>query len=507
MTLQIPNHLRIHADDNKPPKQFAASDELSAFWQAYVDATGWRVDKSKLGAKSKPHLLPATTGTLDDIESADDVPAVSKSAAERLARAASQIADRLREFEGNLSRSEAEEAVSDIRSAGISTDDHIAERLDQVLHEAVLATGCDAAGLYLLDDDTSSLKLRSCYGLPKSKLADEPRQLRGSLGDLEALVSTVVTIEDISRMTHWESPEDRGAAVVVAIRGGELPLGTLWLWDDQPRDFTVAQEAAAKLAAGRIAAELEREVAKMATVERKDFRRELRDASAWQERQLPPPIPLAKNWKVSGWADPAKTVGGDWFAWDVLPNGSMAMAIASADSTGIEAALTSATARSAWQAHGGYRHKTNQMLSRMNDTLWQTSTGDQLTSIIYANIDSDTGEGEFATAGNCHAFVVNKYGYRAIASQTQPLGSDPDQMPETHSLRLLHGDALVLATEGIIGCNGTAKQGRLSQQELTDIIRDSLKEGPEAALTALRIKIADLGRSEADRSVAILVRE
>ena len=199
-------------------------------------------------------------------------------------------------------------------------------------------------------------------------------------------------------------------------------------------------------------------------------------------------------------------VGGDWYAWDMLPDGTIAVAIASTGTSGIEAGLTAATVRSAWQSHSGYRQTTGELLRRTNDTLWHTSTGEMTANILYANVDPDTGEASFASAGNCHAYVVNRYGYRSINSPSQPLGTDPDQRVETHSLRLLQGDSLVLASEGLIACNGAPQTGRVTQQQLTDVIRDDVSDGPEAALTQLRRKLANAEDLSFDRSVVILSR-
>ena len=44
------------------------------------------------------------------------------------------------------------------------------------------AVGCQSAALYLLDDDTSELKMRSCWGLPCDRLAAPARPLRGAVG-------------------------------------------------------------------------------------------------------------------------------------------------------------------------------------------------------------------------------------------------------------------------------------------------------------------------------------
>ena len=80
---------------------------------------------------------------------------------------------------------------------------------------AAQAVDCQAAGLYLLDDDTRFLKLRATWGLPPSRLAAEPRRLRGSKADLEALTGHAVALERATRFEHWNAPEEFGSAVCV----------------------------------------------------------------------------------------------------------------------------------------------------------------------------------------------------------------------------------------------------------------------------------------------------
>ena len=65
---------------------------------------------------------------------------------------------------------------------------HLAIRLESILRGGAEAVDADAAALYLLDDATSQLKLRSCWGLPRSRLLEPARPLEGSLADLEALL-------------------------------------------------------------------------------------------------------------------------------------------------------------------------------------------------------------------------------------------------------------------------------------------------------------------------------
>ncbi len=61
--------------------------------------------------------------------------------------------------------------------------------------------------------------------------------------------------------------------------------------------------------------------------------------------------------------------------------------------------MIAATARAAFASHSNYRHSAADMLRRINDTLWQTNTGDQLLAMLYIKLDPETGAGELASAG------------------------------------------------------------------------------------------------------------
>jgi len=61
---------------------------------------------------------------------------------------------------------------------------HLAARLEAVLRGGAEAVGCQAAAIYLLDEATTQLKLRSCCGLPFDRLTAPPRRLQGATADL-----------------------------------------------------------------------------------------------------------------------------------------------------------------------------------------------------------------------------------------------------------------------------------------------------------------------------------
>ena len=99
--------------------------------------------------------------------------------------------------------------------------------------------------------------------------------------------------------------------------------------------------------------------------------------------------------------------------------------------------MTAALARAALTAHTGYRHKPADLLQRVSDTLWQSSTSEQLLSLLYARIDPFSGEGEVALAGSLEAVIGNRYGSRSVCSQvSDPLNSSIEVDPVIESFHL-----------------------------------------------------------------------
>ena len=122
------------------------------------------------------------------------------------------------------------------------------------------AIGVQAAGLYLLNAATTQLKLRSCWGLPFGRFSDPTRPLSEAMADLEALLGHVVVLDGNEQIRQWNPPEEFSASVCVPVSTPSVPLGTLWMFADDQREFSEQDTNIIEIIAGRLAADLEREM-------------------------------------------------------------------------------------------------------------------------------------------------------------------------------------------------------------------------------------------------------
>lgn len=490
MSKTHPTYLRIR----RGPKRVAPArgrsarrDPIDGFWQAYTDATGWRVDRRSVRRDAPLQLLPAVArDATDGADDSQSIPSVSQTSAARLARAATRLASGLRRSQEAVRRQNAELAA---RAAVVARDDdrsQLADRLERTLSRAATASGCDAAALYLLDDDTRYLIPRSVHGLSDARTPRARRELRDSRADLEALVQGVVSIDntDAASLDTWNCPQECRAAICVAIHENDLPIGTLWLFSEQRREFGEAELAAARLSAERIADGLAR-AADQDGGGPQDIRGALRDLAAWQHRALPLGSMLADGWRADGMIESPSQWTSGWHRWDVLPDGTLMLAIAEAVDTSASSALTATVAHAAVTAHTGYRHTPSELMQRVNDTLWQTNSGDQLLSLLYARLDPDTGEGQVAAAGSISAMIASRYGYRPLVSGgSEPLTSHIDGRCVTETFRLSAGETLL--TYG----PGWADSG-VTQTALGNWLQEAVEARELSPLAMLRRAAAD----------------
>ena len=138
------------------------------------------------------------------------------------------------------------------------SDKKFSETLYDILKGGAKILNCAAASLYILDEASRSLKLRSCWGLPEERLLDPPRKLHEALADIEAMLGHAVILNEDFLLDTWKAPEPFRTAVCIPVASPMSIHGTLWFFTDSSRHFDKKELDLLEIIAGRIAAELER---------------------------------------------------------------------------------------------------------------------------------------------------------------------------------------------------------------------------------------------------------
>jgi serine phosphatase RsbU (regulator of sigma subunit) len=308
------------------------------------------------------------------------------------------------------------------------------------------------------------------------------------MADLEALLGHAVVLSDPELMQHWKAPEDFPAAVCVPVSTPTTLLGTFWIYCTDRRDFDDRQTNILEIVAGRLAADLEREMLLREGIDAAQLKRQLSAAEQLQQNQLPTIAPLLDNWELAGWTVQSQPVGGDFYDWFCLPQGLLAVAVGDAMERGLKAAMAASALKAALRSHGQYHRQAEQALKQINLTLWTGSAGDQYATLFYGLIETSTGRVCYSPAGDPGVVLLKKDGWKSLSHPTPLLGASPEADYESFACELRPGEALVIFTDGFR--DATDREGRplgeagvaeplaarlnLSADQLADLARQTL---------------------------------
>ncbi len=463
MSKQIPNYLRLVTDTSLQPPASKNEDlaALERVCQAFAEATGWRLEYA-LGPvpSNTPNLMwsaPVNPGVgaapghvrllLPGHPSAEVKAPVPLEQAALLADSVGGLWSELLTTRHALWQREAELAVG--IPLVVRDDDEqapsLGERLEAVLRGGAEAIGCQAAALYLLDADTTELKLRSSWGLPRRRLAEPARPLRPALADLEALLGHAVVLVEPALFDHWKVPEEGfPACVCVPVASPSMPLGTLWAFCKQQREFSDPQTNILEVVAGRLAADLERELLVDEAVTARDQSQQMAAAERWQKEQLPCIAPRVEGWEIASRAYHAGQLGGTFYDWFALADGSLSVLAGDVRQHGVEGALTASALRGAARAFGPQRKAPQQFLRKANSILWTGSAGSDVAGLFHAIVENGASSLQFSAAGPVRVLAICDGAVTVLDGPSAALGLEEDVKLSARR-RAFKGGQLLLA--------------------------------------------------------------
>lgn len=330
----------------------------------------------------------------------------------------------------------------------------LAERLRAVLQGGAESLDCQAAGVYLLDDATSQLKLRAMWGLCESRLTDPPRPLAAAIADLEALAGHAVVLENDLLFDSWQVPESCAAAVCVPLATPTTILGTLWLFSAQARDFNSQETNLVEILAGRIAAELERDILLREGRQNRSAKHQLAEAAELVNDSLPNIPPTIEGWDIA--ARVTAPTDSDiplrqFYDWSAGADDSLDLVLAGVNQPGLSSTLKAAELRAAWRAEIRQQDAPAALVDRLATSLATDFSANRESSLAHIQIAAEQSMIRFSTLGEMGVLLVRDR-RASWLSQTKSDGlSSAPRASGNQEVRLARGDMLIfLVSDGAI---------------------------------------------------------
>jgi serine phosphatase RsbU (regulator of sigma subunit) len=244
--------------------------------------------------------------------------------------------------------------------------------------------------------------------------------------------------------------------------------------------------------AGMIAGEIRKQVE--AALREADTRRQLESvehdlslARSIQQSLLPSVTPQIEGFEIAGWNRPADQTGGDYYDWQVLPNGTVVVELADVTGHGIGPALLAAVCRAYARANLGRGNGLLEAMEQLNSELIRDIGEGRFVTFVAVVFAAGCRRVELLSAGHGPSFVyvLKEDRFKEIGAQGLPLGissqliSDPPEI-----LELYAGDVLVLATDGFL--EWTNREGeQFGVKRLEETIRKSKEKRASELIATL----------------------
>lgn len=447
----------IAVAEHESPLFMASLPELS---QAFQKVTGYHLRFSKPG-----HNLPdcvATfpiqsggkeqSSTMGVVRNLTSVSLIPERDVENLARAMADMISEAHQWQLALRQREAELAAHVQLTFHEPKNHGLAQLLEHILRSGAKAIQCDAAALYMLDHETSLLKLRSIWGLPEERLTDPPRQLCTALADLEAMLGHAVVLNEGDFYTErWNAPENFVTSACVPVATSTTIHGTLWFYADSHVDFDATALNLLEIIAGRVAVELERTTLLREGHDSMILKRQLTDAEHFLQSLLPRAVaPKGEQWQLAGTASHSKPLAATFYDWHHLSEDKSLMTIVSTAENipSVESQMRMVMLQTEIKNLGRNSRSVKHVVQELEDIAFSQQAEGKPFEMLYALLDKRKSQLQLACSGSFVLFRGICHGEKAAEQPTvERIDQDfEDAKPELGGFRMLRlspGECLI----------------------------------------------------------------
>jgi serine phosphatase RsbU (regulator of sigma subunit) len=233
-------------------------------------------------------------------------------------------------------------------------------------------------------------------------------------------------------------------------------------------------------------------------------------ARSIQQDLLPSESPKLEAFEVAGWNEPANQTGGDYFDWQSLPDGRLAISLGDATGHGIGPALVSALCRAYARASLIADDEHHQVLDRLNRLLADDLSANRFVTFALIFLDPAKSEVEVLSAGHgpilWYKHATNEV--ENLEAQGIPLGMIAGINYEKALVRrLAPNDMIVLVTDGFYEWENTNGQ-EFGLQRLESVVLQSNGCSAEEVIARLRYSVEDFcgGTEQKDDLTAVVLK-
>lgn len=378
-----------------------------------------------------------------------------------------------------------------------------AEVADALCRDAVSATGLHRSVLLVTRPDRPTVALGSAgyESRPGTEAAgsgwDSPYASSfAPLSRSPLFLDSVEAVRERVPAAEGTPLEEAAVLAVLPVRVAGERLGTLLVWDTEPRLLDQGHRDVLTGQASQGGQALRRALA---------FENEANAASTLQRSLLSPALPHLDRLPMAARYVPGERglrVGGDWYDCVPVDDHRVALVVGDVMGKGLRAAAVMGQMRTAVRSLTGADPSPAAVLVGL-DRLHSMLEVDEIATVAYVLLDLESCVARVARAGHLPPILVDPEGQPVLLEEggSPPLGTPAPQRVEAE-VDIRPGSILVLYTDGIVEDRATGLDGLEGFVDLVAEIATSKRADVEALATELLLRTSATSRQD---DIALLV--
>jgi phosphoserine phosphatase RsbU/P len=285
------------------------------------------------------------------------------------------------------------------------------------------------------------------------------------------------------------------------------PIGVLYL-DSREKGTLLSQatRTALETLAAEAAVAIENARLYRQAIEKGRIEEELRMASQIQQALLPKSRTRGSFYDASGTSIACRAIGGDFFEYIDLPDGSFGFALGDVSGKGPPAALLTAMLQGIFWTQTFAPVEPAMMMTRVNRALLARGIENRFATIFFAVLSPD-GRLTYCNAGQNPPMLFGASGVRKLETGGMIVGLFPHASYEQEEVRLNAGDLLAVYSDGVSEALNPAGD-EYGDPRIQDVISPNWLEPSDAVLQLLLRSVHEFAQDapQNDDVTALIVR-
>ena len=223
--------------------------------------------------------------------------------------------------------------------------------------------------------------------------------------------------------------------------------------------------------------------------EKERMQADLEIASEVQRELYPRSVPHLESLTLRALCHPARTVSGDFYDYQTLAPGKIALLLGDVAGKGISAALLMATIQSSFRAlirecvdrsknETDYCWSTARLVTRLNEQVYATSSPEKYATLFLAIYDEHGGVLEYTNAGHLPPILIRGAQVEHLAVDGTVVGAFAKMTYGCSHLKLEKDDLLIAYTDGVSEPENEYEE-MFGEERLIDLVRQNLHQSDE----------------------------